>query len=84
LRAGSGKRPISGQEQGRQGDEILLQNSAGTTYTYRVTDQMVVEPDNVEVIEPVEGKSLVSLQTCTLPDYEKRLIDQGELVDEST
>jgi sortase A len=37
----------------------------------------------VEVMEPVEGKSLVSLQTCTLPDYEKRLIVQGELVDKS-
>jgi sortase A len=66
-----------------EGDEILLEDSAGTTYTYRVTDQMVVDPDNVEVMEPVEGKSLVSLQTCTLPDYKQRLIVQGELVDES-
>jgi sortase A len=66
-----------------EGDEILLEDSAGTTYTYRVTDQMVVDPDNVEVMEPVEGKSLVSLQTCTLPDYEKRLIVQGELVDKT-
>ena len=67
-----------------EGDEILLEDSAGTTYTYRVTDQMVVDPDNVEAMEPVEGKSLVSLQTCTLPDYEKRLIVQGELDDKST
>ena len=66
-----------------EGDEILLEDSAGTTYTYRVTDQKVVVPDNVEVMEPVEGKSLVSLQTCTLPDYKKRLIVQGELVDKS-
>jgi sortase A len=49
-----------------------------------VTDQLVVDPDNVEVMEPEEGKSLVSLQTCTLPDYEQRLIVQGELVDKST
>jgi sortase (surface protein transpeptidase) len=28
----------------------------------------------------LEGTSLVALQTCTLPDYEKRLIVQGELV----
>jgi sortase A len=67
-----------------EGDEILLEDSAGTKYTYRVTDQMVVDPDNVEVMEPEEGKSLVSLQTCTLPDYEQRLIVQGELVDKST
>jgi sortase A len=67
-----------------EGDEILLEDTAGTKYTYRVTDQMVVDPDNVEVMEPVEGKSLVSLQTCTLPDYKKRLIVQGELIDKST
>ena len=66
-----------------EGDEILLEDSAGTTYTYRVTDQLVVDPDNVEVMEPEDGKSLVSLQTCTLPDYKQRLIVQGELVDES-
>jgi sortase A len=67
-----------------EGDAILLEDSAGTKYTYRVTDQMVVDPDNVEVMEPKEGKSLVSLQTCTLPDYKKRLIVQGELVDQSS
>jgi len=67
-----------------EGDEILLEDSAGNAYTYRVTDQLVVDPDNVEVMEPVEGKSLVSLQTCTLPDYKQRLIVQGELVDESS
>ena len=66
-----------------EGDEIQLEDSAGTRYTYRVTDQLVVDPDNVEVMEPEEGKSLVSLQTCTLPDYKKRVIVQGELVEES-
>jgi sortase A len=66
-----------------EGDEILLEDAAGTSYTYRVIDQKVVDPDNVEVMEPEEGKSLVSLQTCTLPDYEQRLIVQGELVDKS-
>ena len=66
-----------------EGDEILLEDSASTKYTYRVTEQLVVDPDNVEVMEPEEGKSLVSLQTCTLPDYKQRLIVQGELVDKS-
>ena len=66
-----------------EGDEILLEDAAGTTYTYRVIVQKVVDPDNVEVMEPEEGKSLVSLQTCTLPDYKQRLIVQGELLDES-
>ena len=60
-----------------EGDEILLEDEAGDTYEYRVTEQKVVDPDNVEVMEPEEGKSLVSLQTCTLPDYKQRLIVQG-------
>jgi sortase A len=67
-----------------EGDEILLEDEAGDTYEYRVTEQKVVDPDNVEVMEPEKGKSLVSLQTCTLPDYKQRLIVQGELVDKST
>jgi len=45
---------------------------------------MVVGPNNVEVMEPQECKSVVSLQTCTLPDYKQRLIIEGELVGKST
>ena len=62
------------------GDEILLKDSAGTKYEYRVTRQMVVDPSNVQVMEPQKGKSIVSLQTCTLPDYKQRLIVRGQLV----
>jgi sortase A len=46
-----------------------------------ITAQKVVDPDNVGVMEPEAGRSLVSLQTCTLPDYKQRLIVQGELVE---
>jgi sortase A len=67
-----------------EGDKILLEDEAGDKYEYRVTEQKVVDPDNLEVMEPEEGKSLVSLQTCTLPDYKQRLVVQGELVDTST
>jgi len=66
-----------------EGDEIVLEDAAGTSYEYSVTKQVVVDPDNVEVMEPVEGKSLVSLQTCTLPDYKQRLVVRGEMVDKS-
>ncbi|HEX7170344.1 MAG TPA: sortase, partial [Rubrobacter sp.] len=67
-----------------EGSEILLEDEAGTTYKYSVTEQKTVDSDNVGVMEPEEGKSLVSLQTCTLPDYKQRLIVQGELVEKST
>lgn len=65
-----------------EGDEVTLRDSAGGEYYYRVTKQVVVSPENVEVMEPVPGKSLISLQTCTLPDYSERIVVQGELVDQ--
>lgn len=65
------------------GDEITLQDAAGGTYVYRVTETAVVGPDNVEVMNPVEGKSVITLQTCTLPDYSERVIVRGELVEKS-
>lgn len=67
-----------------KGDEITLRDSAGSTYRYRVTEQDVISPDNVEAMDPVEDKSVVTLQTCTLPDYKERLIVQGELVEKVT
>lgn len=63
-----------------RGDEIVLENSAGDRYAYRVTESLVVGPEDTGVLEPVPGKSIVSLQTCTLPDYSDRLVVQGELV----
>lgn len=63
-----------------EGDEIRLTDAAGDRYLYRVTKTTVVGPDSVGVMNAVEGRSLVTLQTCTLPDYDERLIVQGELV----
>jgi sortase A len=65
-----------------EGDEIRLQDTAGREYLYRVTKRIVVGPDAVDVMNAVDGKSLITLQTCTLPDYKERLIVQGELVEE--
>jgi hypothetical protein len=36
---------------------------------------VICDPDNVEVMEALESKPFVSLQTCTLPDDEQCLID---------
>ena len=66
------------------GDEISLKDAAGGEYYYRVTDRKVVGPDDVEVMEPVPGKEVITLQTCTLPDYSERIVVQGELVDKKT
>lgn len=64
-----------------EGDEITVTDSDGGRYVYEVRDQKVVSPDNVESLNPVEGRSVISLQTCTLPDYAERLIVRGELVE---
>jgi sortase A len=61
------------------GDEVILTDANGTTYTYEVFKKFVVSPKDVHVMRPVAGKNIVSLQTCTLPDYAKRLIVQAEL-----
>ena len=61
------------------GDEVILTDANGTTYTYEVFKKFVVSPNDVHVMRPVAGKNIVSLQTCTLPDYAQRLIVQAEL-----
>jgi len=65
----------------QKGDRIVVTDSEGTEYNYEVTRQFVVDPTDVYVTEPIEGKNIVSLQACTLPDYSRRLIVQGELVE---
>ena len=65
----------------QKGDEILLTDSDGTRYTYRVFEKRIISPSEAGIMRPVEGKNIVSLQTCTLPDYSHRLIVRGELVD---
>lgn len=67
-----------------EGDEINLEDAAGGEYAYRVTRQVVVNPKNIEVMEPSAESPLISLQTCTLPDYKERIVVQGELVDKNT
>lgn len=67
----------------QNGDEVIVEDSEGTKYTYEVFNTVVVEPTDLSVIEPVEGKNIVSLQSCTLPDYSDRIIVQAELKDEA-
>lgn len=65
----------------RQGDEVRLRDGEGRRYSYRVFDRRVVGPGNLSVTEPVGGRRIVSLQTCTLPDYTRRLVVRAELVE---
>jgi sortase A len=63
----------------RKGDEIFLTDANGTRYTYEVFEKRVISPHTVSIMRAPKGKNIVSLQTCTLPDYSHRLIVQGEL-----
>ena len=64
-----------------QGDEVILTDANGTSYTYRVFSNFIADPYDWHVTEPIPGKNIISLQTCTLPDYTQRLIVQAELVE---
>ena len=63
----------------RRGDRVVLEDSSGGRYVYRVFDKLVVAPNELSVTKPLPGKNIVSLQACTLPNYTGRLIVQAEL-----
>jgi sortase A len=65
-----------------RGDRVFIIDSAGKRYVYRVFKSFVVDPEDVSVTRPLHGRNIVSLQTCTLPDYSRRLIVQAEKVAE--
>ena len=65
------------------GDEVILKDANGTRYTYEVFKQFTFGPNDKRVLRPLEGKNIVSLQSCTLPNYARRIIVQAELRDVS-
>ena len=64
-----------------EGDQIFVEDANGREYTYEVFQTLEVEPTDLFVTEPIEGKNIITLQTCTLPDYARRVVVQGELQD---
>jgi sortase A len=66
-----------------KGDEIFVTDSEGAKYTYKVYEEFVTGPTDLSVTKPIPGKDVLTLQTCTLPDYSRRLITRAELVDEA-
>jgi sortase A len=62
-----------------EGDEFYITDSEGRKYTYKVFNKFIASPENLSVLTPVDGKNIVTLQTCTLPDYTNRFLVRGEL-----
>ena len=65
----------------QNGDKVYVTDADDTRYTYEVFEETVVSPSDLSVTEPIPGKNIITLQTCTLPDYSDRLIVQAELVE---
>ncbi len=63
------------------GDKIYITDTNGTKYTYEVFKEFTVSPADLSVTKAVPNRNILTLQTCTLPDYSQRLIVQAELVD---
>ena len=64
----------------QQGDEVVLRGK-GKTYRYKVSEVLVVDPDDSWVMGQVRGRDMVTLQTCTpVPTFEKRLVIRADRV----
>jgi sortase A len=64
----------------QKGDKIYVTDANGTKYTYEVFKTFTVSPTDLSVTDTVPGKNILTLQTCTLPDYSHRLLVQAELI----
>ena len=62
------------------GDRIFVTDAMGRRYVYKVFKDFIVDPKDVFVTRSPKGKNILTLQTCTLPDYSRRLIIQAERV----
>jgi sortase A len=61
------------------GDEIVVTDANGTTYTYIVSEILEVDITEVWVMDPT-GSDQISLQTCiNPPNYDVRLVVRGDL-----
>jgi sortase A len=64
----------------QEGDQIFVWDANGREYVYEVFRSLEVDPTDLYVTEPLEGRNILTLQSCTLPDYARRLVVQAELI----
>jgi sortase A len=63
-----------------RGDEIVLRDRDGGRYRYRVTETFEADPKDSWVMGQVRDRDMVTLQTCTGPNWERRLIVRADRV----
>jgi sortase A len=73
----------------QKGDEVTVKDANGRAYNYQVSESLQVGPTDLWAADPVEGRKMVSLQTCienyndfdTLgPDWNVRYIVRADQV----
>ena len=63
-----------------RGDEILLKDRDGDRYRYRVTETFETDPEDSWVMGQIRDRDMLTLQTCTGPNWERRLIVRADRV----
>jgi sortase A len=63
-----------------KGDSIVLKDSSDTSYEYRVSEMFVADSNADWAEDPVRGRDMVTLQTCTYPNLQNRLIVRADRV----
>ena len=63
-----------------RGDEILLKDRDGKRYRYRVTEVFEADPEDSWVMGQIRDRDMLTLQTCTGPNWERRLIVRADRV----
>jgi sortase A len=62
----------------KRGNRIVLRDKRGGVYTYEVSEMFEVDPYATWPVQPVRDRDMVTLQTCSGPDYQKRLIVRAD------
>ena len=59
----------------------VMEDRSGNPYEYRGSEVFVVTPDADWAVDPVRGRDMLTLQTCTLPDLRNRIIVRADRVE---
>jgi sortase A len=65
-------------DQLQPGDAVTLKDRSGNEYKYSVTKIFQVRPQDVWVADPLVDRDMLTLQTCTYPTFENRLIVRAD------
>jgi sortase A len=64
----------------RSGDEVVLEDSGGRVYRYRVSESFGAEPEESWVMGQEVGRDMLTLQTCIPPSFEERLVVRADRI----